>query len=274
VTSTSLSVGTSQVFSEFEQDLAILHPDPPAHTLHLILSTSYFRDSLAHLAANLGRESSFLGELSFLPGYFPSFPSSTQYSNCLSLSPPVWNLPSPTLTAHSAHLSVTPTHLTLIASCSANGNTYPIGPTSSPSNTIPANTSSILWNPWQWEQIPGAIPFAEATYVLKIWDERGPGVGVKGGYLSPYSGMEFAMYRPASYTPISGTLKSPFPLEVWSAWEKTGSESGWRLMRMMIDGWTCTTCSRAATGLSEPAGLAVCLSLVITLFSAWNILRR
>ena len=121
--------------------------------------------------------------------YFPPSPSRLSQTN-----------------APLTQISITPTHLTLIASCSANGNTYPVGPTASPSNTIAANASSILWNPWQWEQSPGATPFAEATYVLKIWDERGPAATVKGGYFSPYSGTEFAMYRPAPYTPISGEL--------------------------------------------------------------------
>ena len=100
-------------------------------------------------------------------------------------------------------ISVTPTHLTVIASCPANGNTYLVGPTASPSNTIPANASAVTWNPWEWEQVPGQTPFAEATYVLKIWDERGPQATVKGGYLSPYSGTNFAMYRPAGYTAIA-----------------------------------------------------------------------
>lgn len=100
--------------------------------------------------------------------------------------------------------SVQPTSLTLVASCSANGNTYPIGPTGSSSNTLPANATQVIWNPWQWEQIPGQVPFAEATYVLQIYDERGPGVGIKGGYLSPYSGTQFSMYRPAKYQSIAG----------------------------------------------------------------------
>lgn len=99
--------------------------------------------------------------------------------------------------------SVTPTHLTLIASCSANGNTYPVGPTASPSNTIPANQTSIVWNPYDWEQLPGATPFAEASYVLSIWDDRGPGATAKGGYFSPYSGTKFGMYRPQAYTALS-----------------------------------------------------------------------
>jgi hypothetical protein len=54
--------------------------------------------------------------------------------------------------------------------------------------------------------VPGAIPFAQATYVLKMWDERGPGSAVKGGYMSPYSGTQFAMYRPAPYTSNAGKL--------------------------------------------------------------------
>jgi len=140
-------------------------------------------------------------------------------------------------------LYVTPTHLTIIASCSANGNTYPVGPTASPSNTIPANQSSISWNPYEWEQVPGATPFAEATYVLKIWDEQGPGAEIKGGYMSPYSGTEFAMYRPGNYTPIAS-------------------------------GWQCTGCSSAFETLSQPAGIALFTSFVIMLFSAWNVLRR
>lgn len=104
--------------------------------------------------------------------------------------------------------SVQPSSLTLVASCSANGNTYPIGPTASPSNTLAANATQVIWNPWEWEQIPGQVPFAEATYVLQMYDERGPAVGIKGGYLSPYSGTQFSMYRPGSYQSIAGEFGS------------------------------------------------------------------
>ncbi|EIW72202.1 hypothetical protein M231_06171 [Tremella mesenterica] len=152
-----------------------------------------------------------------------------------------WNLTS---------LYVQPKSLTVIASCSANGNTYPVGPTGGTGNVLPGNATQVIWNPWQAEQVPGATPFAQATYVLKIWDERGPGVPVKGGYLSDYSGTQFAMYRPGSYTPLAS-------------------------------GWTCTTCDghvpsldAALSALSEPAGIMVFTSLLITLFTAWNILRR
>ena len=102
--------------------------------------------------------------------------------------------------------SVQPSNITIIASCSQNGNTYAVGPTTSPFNVLPANATQVIWNPWQAEQVPGAIPFAQATYVLKMWDERGPGSAVKGGYMSPYSGTQFAMYRPAPYTSNAGKL--------------------------------------------------------------------
>ena len=115
--------------------------------------------------------------------------------------------PSSPLSQHIArgtNTSVQPQSLTVIASCSANGNTYAVGPTASPSNTLPGNATQVVWNPWEWEQVPGQTPFAEASYVLKIWDERGPGQGVKGGYLSPYAGTNFAIYRPAKYQSIDG----------------------------------------------------------------------
>lgn len=103
--------------------------------------------------------------------------------------------------------SVRPTSLTIIASCSQNGNTYPVGPTpTSPntaSNVFPGNTTQVIWNPYQWEQIPGQVPFAAASYVLKIFDERGQNAPIKGGYLSPYSGTQFGIYRPQGYTPLA-----------------------------------------------------------------------
>ncbi|WVR09673.1 hypothetical protein IAU60_006748 [Kwoniella sp. DSM 27419] len=147
-----------------------------------------------------------------------------------------WNLTS---------LYVTPQSLTVVASCSANGNVYPVGPnpTASNANVFRGNTTQVVWNPYDWEQVPGQVPFAEATYVLKIWDERGDGAAVKGGYLSPYAGTNFAMYRPAQYTSLG-------------------------------DGWTCSTCSDALYTLSQPAHLAILTTLLVTLLSAWGVLRR
>jgi hypothetical protein len=65
-----------------------------------------------------------------------------------------------------------------------------------------------VWNPYDWEQLPGATPFAEASYVLSIWDDRGPGATAKGGYFSPYSGTKFGIYRPQAYTALSSESMS------------------------------------------------------------------
>lgn len=178
----------------------------------------------------------------------------------------------------------------MIASCSANGNTYAVGPTNSPYNVLPGNATQVVWNPWQAEQVPGAIPFAEATYVLKIWDERGPGSAVKGGYMSPFSGKSFAMYRPATYTSFAGTYLIPTQLVLHLPFISSldsfvnhlmpvlylrtrYNRSGWRIL-IWIDGWKCTTCNSAMSAIAEPASLAIITTLLITVFSFWNIIRR
>ena len=103
--------------------------------------------------------------------------------------------------------SVTPESLTVIATCTQNGNTYKVGPTNAAGeidNVVPGTATQIVWNPWEYEQQAGATPLAAATYTLSIWDERGPGATVAGGRFSPYSGSQFALYRPQQYTPLSG----------------------------------------------------------------------
>ncbi|KAL7424512.1 hypothetical protein Q5752_000196 [Cryptotrichosporon argae] len=140
-------------------------------------------------------------------------------------------------------LYVQPKSLTIIASCSANGNTYQVGPTASPSNTLPGNATQVVWNPWEWAQLPSQTAFAEATYTLSIWDERGPTAAATGGYMSVYDGTEFAMYIPQSYTPLAS-------------------------------GWTCSTCSGALRTLGEPAGLSMLVSAVIMVVTGLMVLRR
>ncbi|WOO81577.1 uncharacterized protein LOC62_03G005099 [Vanrija pseudolonga] len=144
-----------------------------------------------------------------------------------------WNLTS---------LVVTPTSLTVIASCAANGNTYPVGPTDGTQNTIKGDSTQVVWNPYQWAQVPGQPAFAVATYQLEIYDEGGPGARARPGRFSPYTGTKFGMYLP----------QSPVPL----------------------DQWTCTTCSGAIRALGEPAGLSIFMSLLIVLITTFGMLRR
>lgn len=111
-----------------------------------------------------------------------------------------------------------------MASCADNGNTYPVGPTNSPYNTFPANTTEIVWNPWQWQNMPNQPPFAQATYTLQVWDERGTDAVRKGGYFYMYSGTRFGMYLPAAYTPLA----SEYPEECATSTAARQRESGSR----------------------------------------------
>ncbi|KAI5480420.1 hypothetical protein MNV49_000995 [Pseudohyphozyma bogoriensis] len=108
-------------------------------------------------------------------------------------------------------LYVTPASLTFVAYCSANSYTYPVGPTTG----IPGATSQYVWDPWGYQQSAGAIPFAQASYTLKVWDERGADAVATGGYFyGSNTVVNFAMYSPAAYTPLAS-------------------------------GWTCVACSSA-----------------------------
>jgi hypothetical protein len=97
---------------------------------------------------------------------------------------------------------VTPTHLTVSAVCD-NGNTYPVGPTN---GIIPGTATSVVWDPYAYDQANPNTPLAQATYTLNVWDDRGPGAPRRGGYMQPNSALQFALYKPQPYTPLgSGT---------------------------------------------------------------------
>lgn len=135
----------------------------------------------------------------------------------------------------------TPTHLTLSAVCSANGNTYPIGPTN---GIIDGTARSVTWNPYDYNQIPGVTPLAEASYTLHIVDERGAGVGAAPGLFSPNDQMTFALYKPQSYTPLA-------------------------------NGWQCTACSGSPLSIaSHPLFLGIIATTVVMAISGWHLLRN
>lgn len=85
-----------------------------------------------------------------------------------------------------------PTSLTLQAYCSQNGFTYPVGPTQG----IAGDSQEVAWNPYEYEQGQGATPLAEASYTLRVFDERGYDAAASPGYMRPYAGTVFALYRP------------------------------------------------------------------------------
>jgi hypothetical protein len=97
-------------------------------------------------------------------------------------------------------LQATPTSLTLSAFCGDNGNTYPVGPTN---GIIPGNALSVVWDPWQYQQNNPAVPLAQGSYTLSIWDDRGPTALPAPGLLKPNTNLHFALYIPQAYTPLA-----------------------------------------------------------------------
>lgn len=93
----------------------------------------------------------------------------------------------------------TPTSLTVSAVCE-NGNTYPVGPTD---GIIPGTATTVVWDPYSYDQNNPSLPLVQASYTLHIWDDRGPNVGASPGYMSPNTALKFALYTPQAYTPIS-----------------------------------------------------------------------
>ncbi|CEQ40479.1 SPOSA6832_02093 [Sporobolomyces salmonicolor] len=93
--------------------------------------------------------------------------------------------------------SVTPSSLTFEAICTANGYTYPV-------TTIAAAETSLVWDPWQYAQSPNALPFAQASYTLRVFDERGIQATAQAGLFNGANSIvNFALYSPAAYTPLA-----------------------------------------------------------------------
>ncbi|SCV71072.1 BQ2448_3834 [Microbotryum intermedium] len=139
-------------------------------------------------------------------------------------------------------LYVTPRSLTFEARCTANSFTYPVGPTTG----IPASQTSLVWDPYAYAQSAGAIPFAQASYTLRVYDERGINAAATGGYFNGAQSVAyFALYSPAPYTPLAS-------------------------------GWKCVTCSAAMVSkhLSHPVLIALPVTMALVLIGGAGILYR
>ena len=98
-----------------------------------------------------------------------------------------------------SYILATPTHLTVSAAC-AGGNTYPVGPTD---GIIPGTATQVVWDIYSYQVNHPGTPLPQAVCNLRICDERGFGVVNRPGYLTPNTGLQFALYKPDAYTPIS-----------------------------------------------------------------------
>jgi len=138
-------------------------------------------------------------------------------------------------------LLVQPSSLTVSAVCADNGFTYPVGGANG-DGVIPGTATSVLWDPYQYEQTPGVQQLAEASYTLHINDERGPNALGTPGMFQAYSGLKFALYKPGVATPLSQ--------------------------------WQCPGCNSAYSLSARPGMIAVVVSLLVMMLSGWGLLRR
>jgi len=96
-------------------------------------------------------------------------------------------------------LSVTPSAVDVLASCTANQATYTIALNQS----ITGPTGAVTWDTGAY-QASATIPLLTETYTLIIHDAaKEIDATASPGYLSTYEQFTFGMYVPQAYTPIA-----------------------------------------------------------------------
>lgn len=98
-------------------------------------------------------------------------------------------------------LSVTPSAIDVMATCTANQATYTIAV-----NQSVEATGKVLWDTKNYQKDhPQASPLLTETYTLLIYDAASSSSATaKAGYLAVYNQFTFGMYQPQSYTPWAG----------------------------------------------------------------------
>ncbi|WFD33962.1 hypothetical protein MCUN1_000790 [Malassezia cuniculi] len=129
-------------------------------------------------------------------------------------------------------LTKTPNKLYVVASCSANSNTYPIAP--SPAG-IDGTATQVQWYPYGYgltAHAQGNPDLVAGKYRLIIYgDDTGPSGVPKAGELTPNNQVEFSLYYPKPYTPLAHSVPVA-PRDPW-AWQPimpgpvTASSSYW-----------------------------------------------
>lgn len=98
-----------------------------------------------------------------------------------------------------------------------------------------------------YAQLPSAVPFAQATYTLRVYDSRGPDATAEPGLFNGANSiLTFAMYFPAQYTSLA-------------------------------DGWSCQGCSAAVrrlTSVESGVWVALPVTLGLVLIGGAGVLGR
>lgn len=120
----------------------------------------------------------------------PNALSSTQYYKIGNYVTFAWNYTS---------LSVTPSAVDILASCSANEATYTIAMNQS----VAGETGAVTWDTGAYQET-ATVPLLTETYTLIIHDAaKDVSATAAAGYLGTYEQFTFGMYTPQPYTPIA-----------------------------------------------------------------------
>lgn len=99
-------------------------------------------------------------------------------------------------------LSVTPTAIDVLASCTANQATYTI------SVNMSATETEVLWNTKNTPE--GQAPFLTENYKLLIYDsDLSATAAPRAGYLGAFTGFTFGMYLPQEYVSLKDGYTCP-----------------------------------------------------------------
>lgn len=98
-------------------------------------------------------------------------------------------------------LTISPTAVNVVASCSLNSATYTIS-----SNMTMSPTGKVVWDTKKY-QANATVPLLTASYTLIVWDaSKAITETASAGYLSAASSYIFGMYSSQPYTPLNGML--------------------------------------------------------------------
>ncbi|KAJ9298215.1 hypothetical protein DTO271G3_3820 [Paecilomyces variotii] len=95
-------------------------------------------------------------------------------------------------------LSVTPSAVNVVASCSLNSETYTLS-----HNMSVHPTGAVTWDTGKY-QASATVPLLTASYTLIVYDvDSNPSAVASAGHLSSENQYTFGMYLPQAYTPLN-----------------------------------------------------------------------
>jgi hypothetical protein len=100
---------------------------------------------------------------------------------------------------NTSYISIIEGSLTVSAFCN-NGFSYPVGPSD---GVIAPDATSVVWDPYAWQTAHPERPLPNEICTLGIADARDFTARRRGGYLSPNTMLQFALYTPVAYTPLA-----------------------------------------------------------------------